>query len=81
MNFDLRTELEEAFDWDEEEVQAALENVSQIVVFLHETKTLEHNVPDLLKKKLAKSYSLLQIEALLKYFFRGALTYKEMIES
>ena len=81
MNFDLRTELEEAFDWDEDEVQAALENVSQIVVSLHEAKSLEHNVPDLLKKKLSKSYSSFQIEALLKYFFRGALTYKETIES
>jgi hypothetical protein len=81
MNLDLRTELEEAFDWDEDEVQIALEKVREIVVHLQESKTLEQNVPAILRQKLSKDYLPFQIEPLLKYFFRGALSYKEQIEA
>lgn len=78
MNLDLRTELEESFDWDEEDVQAALEILHDMIAILYEEKVPEDAVPARLRTSLLMSYMPHQVESLIKYFFRGALSYKEI---
>ncbi len=81
MNVDIRTELEEAFDWDEEEVQKALEFTQGFIESLHKNSISESSAFSILKSELLKKYQFYQVDPLIKYFFRGALSYKEPIES
>lgn len=78
MNLDLRTELEESFEWDEEDVEAALEILHDMVVLLQKENVPEEQVPSRLRASLLASYLPHQVESLIKYFFRGALSYKEI---
>lgn len=69
----MRTELEELFDWDEEDLLAALDITREMFEQAISSGSSEQATAYIVTQGLMNAYSNEQANALVKYFIAGAL--------